>query len=505
MGAARREIRTARASSLRLFLALLALALLVLGGATLPARAPPPIPMTTQGSAFDAAGNPLPAGTLIRTFLDGVDYSNDTVVYNAAGGFSVLTAGNLVLNGTTPEPSPVKTGPDAGEPVVYAAGPLTSPLSFFQETTPWEPDLTVTQDLHLASAATTPDPLRIQGLVTQPAQGGPQYVYLCNPTATSLSLSDYYLQVDRPGTYYGGNLTLTGTLATDAAVRVNLSASFSLIPTGDALKVVYRNPGGAGSPAGGRDVVIDRVEFNATMNGTLDWQPGNTIMGDAPGPGPGQILERTSFCSPTPAPSGFALAKEPGLPAVAPPRITIESPTAGQNVQGGQIFTIRWTMTDPVFVSGYLRVWVNVTIGGTTTTVLAGAQGATSVDWDVPDVSMSNVNIHVSAVNPFGTEGNTTTTFNIVPSTPYSVYIAIAVIAVIAAFILIAYYYARRRAEPPPTPPAAPPPEAKPAAPSPPPTAAAPGAKVCPKCGTAVKEADETCFYCGQPLGRPRL
>ncbi len=502
MSAARRRNRTGRASSLRFLLALLALAILVLGAAPAPVRAPPPIPMTTRGSAFDNAGNPLPAGTLIHTFLDGVDYSNDTAVYNASGAFSVLTAGNLVLNGTTPEASPVKTGPNAGERILYAAGPLSTPLTFFQETTAWEPDLTVAQDLHLASAATAPEPLRIQGLVTQPARGGPQYVYLCNPTATAISLSAYYLQLDRPGTYYGGNLTLNGTLATGSGVRVNLSASFSLIPGGDALKLVYRNPGGAGAPAGGRDFVVDRVEFNATTNGTLDWQPGNTIMGDAPAPGPGQILERASFCSAAPAPSGFLLAKEPGLPAAAPPSITIDAPAAGQNVQGGQVFTIRWTMTDPVFVSSYLRVWVNVTVGGTTTTVLAGAQGATSVDWNVPDLSQSNVNIRVSAVNPFGTEGNTTTTFNIVPSTPYSIYIAIAVIAVIAAFIVIAYYYAHRQSRPPPEPPAAPPPEAQPATPSAP-AAAAPGSKTCPNCGTVVQVADETCFYCGKPFARP--
>ncbi len=463
--------------------------------------------MTTQGAAFDDAGNPLPAGTLVRTFLDGVDYSNDTTVSGSAGSFSVLTAGNLVLNATTPEPSPMKTGANRGEPVLYAAGPQTTQLAFFQEVTPWEPDLTVTQDLHLASAATTPGPLRIQGLVTLPAQGGPQYVYVCNPTVASISLSDYYLQRDAPGTFYGGNFTLSGTVAADGEARVNLTSPFHLIPTGDALKLVYRNPGGAGAPAGGADIVIDRVEYNATTNGTLDWQPANTILGDAPAPGPGQILERNPTCSAAPAPGAFRLGTEPGLPAVVPPTVIITAPAAGQNVPGGQVFTIRWTISDPVFVASYLKVWVNLTVGGTTTALLAGAEGVTSVDWNVPDTSLSNVVIRVTAVNPFGSEGNGTATFNIIPATPYSAYIAILVVIVIAVFILVGLYYARRQARPPPAEPPkpSPPSETQAVSPEPPraPAPTGPGTKACPACGTVVKEGDDSCFFCGHLFVKP--
>ncbi len=466
-------------------------------------RAPPPVPMTTQGAAYDRTAAPLPQGTLIRTFVDGVDYSNDTAVYDAAGDFSVLTQGNLALNATTPEPSPVKTGPNLGEPVVYAAGSFASAVNVFQESTAWRPDLTVTQSLHLGSAATTPDPLRIQGIVTQPAQGGRQYAFVCNPTASSVSLSDYYLQVDRPGTYYGGNLTLSGTIAPDGEARVNLTSPFALIPTGDALKLVYRNPGGTGASAGGADLVIDRLEFNATSNGTLFWQPGNTILRDAPAPGPGQILQRTPFCSAAAAPGAYALAKEPGLPASLPPSVTVLAPTAGGNVQGGQTFTVRWNMTDPVFIAAYLRVWVNVTVNGATTTLLAGALGATSVDWSVPDLSTSNAQVLIVVVNPFGSQGNATTTFTILPATPYSLYIAILVIVVIAVFILVAYLYAHRRPRPPPQPPPAAPAQAAAAPPARPSTAPGPGMKVCPQCGTTVKESDDSCFFCGHLFVTP--
>lgn len=493
-----------RSSPGRLLLVVFALVVLGLNLVAVSVRAPAPVPMTTQGDAFDRGGAALPVGTVIRTFVDGVDYSNDTAVADAQGGFAVATAGNLVINSTTPEPSPTKTGASLGEPVIYAEGSFANQVSVFQEVTSWHPDLTVTQDLHLGTAASSPDPLRIQGVVTQPAQGGPQYVFLCNPTASGVSLADYYLQVDRPGTYFGGNLTLTGSVGAGSETRINLTAGFALIPTGDALKLVYRNPGGSGASAGGRDFAIDRLEFNATTNGTLYWQPGNTILGDAPAPGPGEILERTSFCSAAAAPGAFAVATEPGLPAAAAPTVTIMAPSPGQNVQGGQVFTIRWTMTDPVFVARYLRVWVNVTVGGSTTTLLAGGLGATSVDWNVPDVSTSNAVVHVSAVDPFGAQGNGTASFNVLPATPYSVYIAILVIAVIAVFVLVAYSYARKREAPPaalpPVPPAGSPPAVAPSSSSAPAAAAAAGTKVCPKCGTVVQRADATCFFCGSPF-----
>ena len=288
MGDVRRRGPAAAIPAGRLALLLLAAFLISISLAAREARAAPPIPMTTQGVAVDASGSPLPAGTLIRTFLDGVDYSNDTTVLDAAGDFSVATAGNLVLNATTPEPSAVKTGANLGESILYAAGPFTQTLTHSRRRVPWSPTRPGTKALELGGAGRTPAALRIQGIVTQPVQGGPQYVFLCNPTGTGASLSDYYLEVDAPGTYYGGNLTLNGTIAGGSEARVNLTSPFSLVPTGDALKLVYRNPGGASASAGGRDIVIDRLEYNATANGTLDWQPGNTIMGNAPAPGPGR-------------------------------------------------------------------------------------------------------------------------------------------------------------------------------------------------------------------------
>ncbi len=460
--------------------------------------------MTTQGTALDRTGSPLPAGTPIRTFIDGVDYSNHSVVLDTLGDYAVATTGNLVINGTTPEPSPVKEGANLGETLVYAASDFTTSADVFQETLTWSPDRTVTQTLHLGSTASTPQPLKIQGIVTLRARGGPGYVVLCNPTSTAASLADYYLQVDAPGTYYGGNETLTGTLAAGGQVVENLTSALPLVPTGDAIKLVFRNPGGAAATAGGLDLVVDRVEFNATVGGTLDWQPGATIMGSAPAPGPGEILERSASCADTNSPSDFHIATEPGLPAATPPVVAITAPGVGQNLPGGQTFTFRWTMTDNVFDSGYLKVWVNVTYLGTTTTLVNGTQGVTSAGWSVPDVSAPGSLVRVEVVNPFGLKGTASQTFAVAPATPYSAYVAVLVVIVIAVFILLAFRHARREeGQPPPSPPPAAPAQAPPAAPPTPPSPAAGGTKTCPHCGTAVNVADETCFYCGQPFLKP--
>ncbi len=485
--------------------------MLVVAVCSLPAaRAAVPIPMTTEGTAYDASGSPLPQGTPVRTFIDGVDYSNDSAVSTASGSYSVLTQGNLVINATTPEPSPTKHGANAGETVVYTASDFTSSADVFQETTPWHSDTVVGLDLHLGSAGTTPQAVKIQGIVSQPARGGPPYIFLCNPTAAPVSLSDYYLQRDAPGTYYGANLSLAGALAVGTTVRENLTAAFGLVPSGDALKLVYRNPGGGGASAGGMDIVVDRVEFNASVGGTLDWQPGSTVMGSAPAPGPGRILERSPSCADTNSPSDFHLAIEPGLPPSAPPIVTILAPVSGQNLQGGQVFTLSWSIADAVFVTSYIDVWVNVTVNGVTTTLVAGTEGATSAGWNVPDLEAPGSVVRVEVTDPFGERGNATTVFNVTPATPFSAVIAILVVVVVAVFILWAYRRAQKEAERQHAPPATPP---VPPTTGPPPTAAPtvttavaagpPGTKVCPQCHTPVNDADETCFYCGHRFVAP--
>src|SRR5437899_3716367 len=311
--------------------------------------APPPIPMRVQGQAFDRAGTALPVATPIRAFVDGVDYSNDPQVQNGAGTYAILISGNSKDNANVSDTPTVQEGANLGDPVIYAAGDFVAGTGVFQETVPWSPATIRVTDLHVGSTATTPQPLKIEGIVTQPARGGNQFVFVCNPTGAPVPLSSYYLETDAPGTYHASSLALTGVLSANSSIRQDLPLATWLVPTGDALKLVYRNPGGPNASAGGRDIVVDRVEFNATAGGTLDWEPGNTIMGDAPAPGPGHILQRDANCTDTNQPSDFSLGVEPGLPANAPPTVTITSPTNGQALPAAGAVTLTWTISYAVF------------------------------------------------------------------------------------------------------------------------------------------------------------
>src|SRR3989441_191431 len=373
-----------------------------------PVAAPPPIPMRTQGHAFDQAGAPLPFAPPIRAF--------------------------------------------------------------------------------------------VEGIVTQPARGGNQFVFVCNPTGAPASLSSYYLEADAPGTYHASSLALTGVLSANSSIREDLPLATWLIPTGDALKLVYRNPGGANASAGGRDIVVDRVEFNATAGGTLDWEPGNTIMGDAPAPGPGRILQRDANCTDTNRPADFSLGLEPGLPANGPPTVTITSPTNGQALPAAGAVTLTWTMSDDVFLASYLHVWVNVTIGNQTIPLLADVIGATSVLWMTPDVAATGVVIRVDVQDPLGAQSSDTRTVSLTRQSSLALIIAVLIAVVLGIFLLFGFLRARRKPPQPVGPPPLPP---LPPAILPPVGAAtvtpglAPDKKVCPRCQTHVNVSDVTCFFCG--------
>ena len=465
-----------------------------------PGAAPPPIPMRTQGQAFDAAGTPLPIATPIRAFDDGVDYSNDTQVSNGVGSYSVLVSGNSKDNANISDTPAVQEGANLGDPVIYAAGDLVTNTRVFQESVPWTPGAIIMSNLHVGSNATAPEPLKIQGLVTLPARGGDQFVFVCNPTSAPLSLSSYYLETDAPGTYHGSSLPLSGVLNANSTVRQDLPLPTWLMPTGDALKLVYRNPGGPNASAGGRDIVLDRVEFNATRGGTLDWEPGNTIMGDAPAPGPGRILERDANCTDTNQPGDFSLGIEPGLPANGPPTVTITSPTNGQAIPAAGAVTVTWTMSDDVFLASYLHVWVNVTVGNQTTALLTDVIGATSVPWPTPDIAATGVVVRVDVQDPFGAQSSDTRTVSLTRQSSLALIIAVLIAVVLVLFLLFGFLRARRK---PPQPVAPPPIPPMPPAILPPVGAATvstgvpPDKKVCPRCQTHVNASDVTCFFCG--------
>jgi hypothetical protein len=466
----------------------------------LPVAAPPPIPMRIQGQAFDRASTPLPVATPIRAFIDGVDYSNDPQVQNGAGSYSILIAGNSKDNTNVSDTPAIQEGANLGDPVIFTAGDFTTSTNVFREIAPWSPEAVIMTDLHLGSNATTPQLLKIQGLVTQPARGGNQFVFVCNPTGASVPLSDYYLETDAPGRYHGSSLSLSGALNPASTTRQDLPLPTWLTPTGDALKLVYRNPGGTNASASGRDIVVDRVEFNASPWGTLAWEPGNTIMGDALAPGPGRILERDASCTDTNQPSDFTIGIEPGLPSNGPPTVAITMPANGQALPAAGAVTLTWTMSDDVFLPAYLHVWVNVTIGNQTLPLLTDVVGRTSVLWMTPDIAVTNVLVRVDVQDPFGAQASDTRTVSLTRQSPLALIIAVLIAIVLGLFLLFGFLRARKK----PAVPAGPPPKPRLAPAVLPPVGAAtvtpgpaPDKKVCPRCHTHVNAGDVTCFFCG--------
>src|SRR2546430_16570368 len=132
--------------------------------------APPPIAMRTQGRALDQSGSPLPIGTPIHTFLDGVDYSNGSRVQDTVGSFAVLTAGNSKTNSNASDTPPVQEGANLRDPLTYASGDFTAATRGSQESFTTPPGSVTLRDLHLGAPSAPPHPARIEREVGLPAR-----------------------------------------------------------------------------------------------------------------------------------------------------------------------------------------------------------------------------------------------------------------------------------------------------------------------------------------------
>ena len=157
-------------------------------------------------------------------------------------------------------------------------------------------------------------------------------------------------------------------------------------------------------------------------------------------------------------------------------------------------------MSDDIFLTSYLTVWANVTIGTVTTPLLADQTGVTSVAWTTPDLATGNVVFRVDVEDPFGAHATDARTFSLTRQSPVALIIAGFIAAVLVAFLIIGYLRTREETPPPappPSPPSSPllPPTIGPSATTPPPPAA--DKKVCPRCHTTVDAVDTTCFFCG--------
>src|SRR5438093_1169121 len=135
--------------------------------------------------------------------------------------------------------------------------------------------------------------------------------------------------------------------------------------------------------------------------------------------------------SPSPASS------VPRRPFARTSRHLRRSPSAATSV------TFSWTVSDEVFVSSYLHVWANVTIGNETIPLLTDQAGATSVVWTTRDVADSNVVLRVDVEDPFGAHGSASQTFALTRQSPIALIAAVLIAVVLLVFLIFGLRRAR--------------------------------------------------------------
>ncbi|MCK4949717.1 MAG: carboxypeptidase regulatory-like domain-containing protein [Thermoplasmata archaeon] len=334
----------------------------VLSPAIQDAEAAIPVPHNTYGQAKDSGGVEFTNGSFVSSWIDGVMYGWSWTFYdggnpdpaNRSGRFDIDTAGNHITIPGDPDTPWVKEGGDQDvDDIMYAWGDMTEitltlglPTPIFEQTTVWR--TFVAEHVNLSIAPTQPPALpKINNIVTQPSDGmATQYIYIYGPEGTPMD--EFYLEKNDGQLHNAATrMNLTGTISETLYFYVDLGATDYLDVDGDELKLVWENPGGPGTPFSGMDVVVDRVEFNATVGGTHYGEPDNTIMPDAVAPIFGNEIRRqptagsdTNDCS-----VDFLPHMVTGRPPNPPYPLTVE--TGGQASGPGQTIDHMTNRIDP--------------------------------------------------------------------------------------------------------------------------------------------------------------
>jgi hypothetical protein len=232
----------------------LALALVVAGAMIVPlipsGRAPPLVPYEAWGLARNSAGASIGLNQPIRTFIDGVDYSNLTATYRADGSYQVQVAGNWYIGAASETPA-LKEGGDPNDPIMFSHADMTSSGTVFQEIASWTTAGFQNLDLTEGIAASQPALIKIQTVTTRPADSLSQYAYICNPTAGPVDLSRYYFEKDVAGSFAGPRVTLSGTVGAGQKIFGDFRSTTYILNGGDALKLVFDTTPGLGAPNAG--------------------------------------------------------------------------------------------------------------------------------------------------------------------------------------------------------------------------------------------------------------
>lgn len=395
-----------------------------------------PVPHNLWGHPYDETSVQMPVGELITSWIDGVEYGrNDTFMAMAEVWFDVDTAGNWVTAPGDPNTVWRKEGGDLNESIMYVWGDMTNIKTdpdgdtvlnsgVFVESELWNTTVVTLLDINLAIVQPTHFP-KISQIIPEPTDGYPDYVFIYTEDPAFL-MNDYYLQKN-DGVLNGPVQTLTGISNTNGYFYANLTnAAMDLNGCGDELKLVWTNTGPA---FGGRDIVVDRVEWNATVGGCHFTEPDNTMATDATAPATGEAIHRTGivfaddtndnaldFVTDTPWPR----------PIIGAPVLAWDVPAGGEDWTGGMDHIIQLTAYDDFALNSQLLFWINYSlldgIPGTWSPAITDqdpqpfAGWGDSVtpmafNWSVPCANTTVAMLNADAINPNGKKGwlNSTT------------------------------------------------------------------------------------------------
>lgn len=398
-------------------------------------KAAVPIPYNSWGHPYDETDVKMLEGELITSFIDGVDYGNN-MTFTAAMDvwYDILTRGNWVMAPGNPNSPWEKEGGDLDEPIMYVWGDMTNihtdpeddgilNYGVFEEYAPWITNQSHPRDLNLS--ATQPDLFpKISMIVPEPTDGYGDYVLIYTED-TFFDMSQFYLEKN-DGVLSGGPAqSLIGISNTTGYYYANLT-DISLDACGDELKLVWINTGTA---FGGMDVVVDRVEWNATTGGThnvgLDHEPDNTDMTDASAPACGQVdfaMRRQGvfpvFDQDTNDNANDFVVDIPWpRPIIGPPVMTWVMPAGGEDWTGGADHEITWNTVDASYLNDLISFTVEYSLFGgvppwteaqlsdpiTGTPIVQpflGKPNPMNYTWTLPLADTDVAVLRVSAVNP---------------------------------------------------------------------------------------------------------
>lgn len=414
-----------------------------------------PIPHNMYGHPYDETGVKMPVNELITSWVDGVEYGRN-LTFSAVSDiwYDIDTAGNWMLDPVTPETPWEREGADLNDPIMYVWGDMTNikldpegdlllNYGVFNETDLWMTNVTVNSDLHLPFIYDQP-PLfpKISMIIPAPTDGWGDYVLIYTEDPF-VDMSAFYLEKN-DGTLVGPSEPLSGVSNTTAYFYANLT-TLDLNACGDELKLVWTNPGPA---FGGNDIVVDRVEWNATTGGVHGPEPDNTIMTDASAPAcgtPDFALRRQGvfpvFDQDTNDNAADFVVDTPWpRPIIGAPVMTWISPTGGERWTGGMDHEIIFNTIDANYLNNIIDFWVNYSLldgvpGSWVEAQLSdwatgpvpsphpfrGKTNPMNYTWTLPAADTDVARLEVCAVNPAGKSSCSISNAFTIDSTPPTV------------------------------------------------------------------------------------